>query len=167
MGVQRGGLGGPAEAARAWVLCGRLHRPGQGLPCPAAGWSARALSGRPRLVRPFPGLPAPPPRLRAVCRPRGCTRAARGRPPPALVPQGAQGTDKPRRAEPRRCTRGARTGGRRLPRGQPEVRAAPEAAGLFSSFPYFIKQRSRNGECGVLWANGGRRGFGAAPGWSP
>lgn len=50
--------------------------------------------------------------------------------------------------------------GGRLPRGQPEVRAAQEAAGLFSSFSYFLTQRSRNGECGVLWVDGGRGSMG-------
>lgn len=72
-GTERG-LGGPVEergaqvslaaarAAQAWVL----H----------AGGSERPLRSHFQLVRPFPGLLAPPRRLPPSSRPRGCTPAA-------------------------------------------------------------------------------------------
>lgn len=50
-----------ARTAQAWVL--------------DAGGSARPLRSHFQLVRPFPGLPAPPRRLPAPPRPRGCTRS--------------------------------------------------------------------------------------------
>lgn len=78
VGIQRVGFGGPVEERSSGARRGRLYSQAGVLD---AGRSARALRSRPRLVRPFPGLPAPPWRLRVpTCRP-SCTLLACDGPP--------------------------------------------------------------------------------------
>ena len=85
VGVQRGSWGAVEERGAQGCVAAALTAQAGILD---AGWSVCPLCSRPRLVRPFPGLSASPPRLRAPPCPPGC---APGAPPSfylALVPLG-------------------------------------------------------------------------------
>lgn len=137
VGVQRGGLGGQRRRRK-------LGRFAAVCTAPAGVFHAGRLAGPRARSAAAPGSCAP---FRGS-RPRlgGCgllvagwaARERRANVPRRLLCPGE------RTARTSRAGRGrggapaaARTGGGRLPRGQPEVRAAQEAAGLFSSLPYF------------------------------
>lgn len=160
VGVQRGDWGANGGESR---LC----RPGRGPPRLPAGPRARS-AGAPGSCAPLPGSR---PRL------RGCGLVVSGREagerrasvPPAGARARGAGQARSRRAGelrgagPRRCTSGA-SGGRRAASARGAWgKAAQEAVGLFSPFPYFITQRGRNGEWGAvgLTGAGAKRGHGA------
>lgn len=107
VGVQRGGLGGPAEETGAWALRGRLHRPGRGLPRRAAGRSARAPQPPPARA-PLSRAPGPASAAAGCWLPAGRLHASGARTSPAG--SRAPGSALHRRAEPGGaavCTSGA------------------------------------------------------------